>query len=520
MATTVDVAGSNAVRRFVIDPERADPEATLLTDAPTGRSWTRGEVADAVRRAAAALLERDVRPEQRVMLVLADTPVFAAFFWGAIWVGAVPVPVSTMLTDADYRFLLADSRAVGLVVSAPFAATAGTAAEDATFLQFVLVDGDAPSPGSERVDDALDAAGTAPAPFPSARDDVAFWLYTSGTTGFPKGARHRHADLDCCVDRYAAGILGMNHRDRVYSVAKLFFAYGLGNAGYFPPATGASAVLNPGRPDPHEVAEHVRTYEPTLFFAVPTFYAALLNADLAPDTFRSVRAAVSAGEALPADLHRRFRERFGVEILDGIGTTEILHIFVSNRLGASVPGTSGVPVPGYEIELRDADGHAVPDGEPGNLWVAGESVTVGYWNRTDQNRRVLHGRFMATGDEYVKRPEDGHYVYLGRSDDMLKVGGIWVSPAEVEACIVELDDVMQAAVVGADGGDGLVKPRAFVVPARDVDLTALPGRVQAHVRDRLAPYKYPRWVEVVEALPTTATGKVKRYLLRERPLVP
>jgi benzoate-CoA ligase family protein len=386
----------------------------------------------------------------------------------------------------------------------------------------VLVDGEGDAdPGrATRVDEALASAGPAPEPFPSTADDTAFWLYTSGTTGFPKGARHRHADLDCCVDSYAIGILGMNERDRIYSVAKLFFAYGLGNAGYFPPATGASAILNPGRPDPHEVAQHVRTYEPTLFFGVPTFYAALLNADLAPDTFRSVRVAVSAGEALPADLHRRFGERFAVEILDGIGTTEILHIFVSNPLGSSVPGTSGVPVPGYEIELRDADGSPVPDGEPGNLWVAGESVTVGYWNRTEQNRRVLHGRFMATGDEYVKRPDDGHYVYLGRTDDMLKVGGIWVSPAEVEACIVELDEVMQAAVVGADAGDGLVKPRAFVVPATGRDPAGLPALVQTHVRDRLASYKYPRWVEVVDSLPTTATGKVKRYLLRERPLTP
>jgi benzoate-CoA ligase family protein len=308
----------------------------------------------------------------------------------------------------------------------------------------------------------------------------------------------------------------MTAEDRVYSVAKLFFAYGLGNAGYFPADTGACAILNPARPDPVAVAEHVRTHRPTLFFGVPTFYAALLAADLAPDTFESVRIAVSAGEGLPADIHRRFGERFGVEILDGIGTTEILHVFVSNRPGESVPGTSGVPVEGYDVELRDGDGNPVPDGEPGNLWVAGESVTVGYWNRTKQNRAVLQGRFMATGDEYV-RDADGFFRYLGRSDDMLKVGGLWVSPAEVESCIVELPDVVQAAVVGAETGDGLVKPRAFVVGA-PASAEGLGERVQAHVRQRLAPYKYPRWVEVVDELPTTATGKVKRYLLREIPL--
>ncbi len=514
----VDAVAGNAIDRFVLAPERESGDATLALDAESGREWTRDEIGDGVRRAATALAERGVQPEQRVLLVCADTPTFLWFFWGAMWIGAVPVPVSTMLAEADYRFLLDDSRAVGLVVSAPFAPTAGAAARDARFLRFVLVDGDADLPGATPVDRALEGAADPPDVFPASPDDVAFWLYTSGTTGFPKGARHRHADLGACVDRYASGILQLGPADRIYSVAKLFFAYGLGNAGYFPPATGASAILNPGRPEPRAVAGHVRTHQPTLFFGVPTFYAALLDADLPGDTFTSVRAAVSAGEALPADLHRRFRDRFGVEILDGIGTTEILHIFLSNRPGASVPGTSGMPVPGYDIELRDAAGAPVPDGEPGNLWVAGESVMVGYWNRTEQNRRVLHGRFMATGDEYLRRPDDGHYVYLGRSDDMLKVGGVWVSPAEVEACIVELDDVVQAAVVGGDAGDGLVKPRAFVVAAGGAARDDLAARVQAHVRARLAPYQYPRWVELVDELPTTATGKVKRYLLRERPM--
>jgi benzoate-CoA ligase family protein len=430
--------------------------------------------------------------------------------------GAVPVPVSTMLTVDDYRFLLDDSRAVGLVVSAPFLQTAGAAAPGRSHLRFVLVDG-APEGSGESVAAAFAVASETPAVFPAAADDVAFWLYTSGTTGFPKGARHRHVDLACCTDGFARGVLDMGSEDRVYSVAKLFFAYGLGNAGYFPAGTGASAILNPGRPDPVEVGAHVREHRPTVFFAVPTFYAALLNADLPPDTFGSVRLAVSAGEALPAEIHRRFAQRFGVEIIDGIGTTEILHMFVSNRPGRSVPGTSGTPVPGYEVELRDSEGARVPPGEPGDLWVAGESVTIGYWNRTAQNRAVLHGRFIATGDRYVV-DDDGNYVYLGRSDDMLKVGGIWVSPTEVEACIVEMPEVVQAAVVGADAGDGLVKPRAFVVPRSDADRDTLPEKIQAHVREHLAPYKYPRWVELVDELPTTATGKVKRYLLRHRPL--
>ena len=517
MALRVEQASENAVERFVLAPAAAAGDHALAVDAPTGRVWTRADVAEGVSRAAAALAARGVLPEQRVLLVLADTPAFLFFFWGAMWLGAVPVPVSTMLTEADYRFLLDDSRAVGLVVSAAFLAAAGEAATGRRHLTFVLVDGDGElPPGATRVEDALSIVEDAPAPFPASADDVALWLYTSGTTGFPKGAQHRHVDLGFCTDAYARGVLAMDPNDRVYSVAKLFFAYGLGNAGYFPADTGACAILNPARPDPYAVAEHVRTHQPTLFFGVPTFYAALLGADLPAETFDSVRVAVSAGEPLPAEIHRRFGERFGVEILDGIGTTEILHIFVSNRPGHSVPGTSGVPVEGYEVELRDAEGRPVPDGEPGNLWVAGESVTIGYWNRTAQNRAVLHGRFMATGDEYV-RGADGTYTYLGRSDDMLKVGGIWVSPAEVEACIVELEGVAQAAVVGGDAGDGLVKPRAFVVATAGAQ-AGLEERVQAHVRERLAAYKYPRWVEVVDELPTTATGKVKRYLLRERPL--
>ena len=519
MATGPGPSGANAVERFVVAPAATAGDRILYVDAPTGAASTRADVADGVARAAAALAARGVQPEQRVLLVLADSPAFLFFFWGAMRLGAVPVPVSTMLTEDDYRFLLDDSRAVGLVVSAPFLPTAGAAAGGRPHLRFVLVDGDPGETSFEAAGDALGAASAAAAPpvFPASDDDIAFWLYTSGTTGFPKGARHRHADLACCTDAYARGVLQMGPDDRVYSVAKLFFAYGLGNAGYFPPDTGASAILNPLRPDPLQVAEHVRTHRPTLFFGVPTFYAALLGADLPPNTFASVRLGVSAGEPLPPDIYRRFRERFGVEILDGIGTTEILHIFVSNRPGRSVAGTSGHPVAGYEVELRDAEGAPVADGESGNLWVAGDSVTVGYWNRTAQNRGVLHGRFIATGDQYT-RDEQGNYVYLGRADDMLKVGGIWVSPAEVEACIVEMPEVAQAAVVGADAGDGLVKPRAFVVATADADHDALPEKVQAHVREHLAHYKYPRWVEVVDELPTTATGKVKRYLLRHRPL--
>ena len=499
MATMSD---ANAVRRFLVAPADADPDAVAVLDAPSGSARTRAGMVDHARRAAAELVARGVQPEQRVMLVLADTAAFLDFFWGAMWIGAVPVPVSTMLTEKDYRFLLEDSRAVGLVHSAEFAGTAGTAASDQPFLRWVIEEGGA-------------LAHADPGPiFPSTADDVAFWLYTSGTTGFPKGAMHRHADLGFCTDAYARGVLGMTAADRVYSVAKLFFAYGLGNGGYFPADTGATAILNPARPLPGEVADHVRTHRPTLFFGVPTFYAGLLATDVAADTFESVRLGVSAGEPLPAEIHRRFRERFGVEILDGIGTTELAHVFITNWPGRSKGGSSGTAVPGYEIELRDESGAPAAAGEPGRLFVAGESVMVGYWNRTERNRATLNGRFLATGDTY-RQEADGTYTCLGRDDDMLKVGGIWVSPAEVEATIAELDTVVMAAVVGAEDEHGLVKPKAFVVPTPSADRAALADEVVAHVRSRLAPYKYPRWVEVVDELPTTATGKIKRYLLRE-----
>jgi len=494
----------NAVHRFLMEPAAASPDAEAVVDAATARAWSRAEMLDGARRAAALLAAGGVQPEQRVVLALADTPAFLWFFWGTMWLGAIPVPVSTMLTAADHRFLLEDSRAVGLVLSPAFAGTAGAAAAGQRHLRLTLVAEDltageagAPDPGE---------------PFPAGDDDDAFWLYTSGTTGFPKAARHRHADLGFCCDAYARGVLGMDEHDRVYSVAKLFFAYGLGNAGYFPAGTGAPAVLNPDRPDPVAVGEHVRRFAPTLFFGVPTFYAAVLKADLPESTFATVRLGISAGEPLPAEIHRRFRERFGVELLDGIGTTELCHIFLSNRPGASEPGTTGYPVEGYTVELRDESGKPVADDEPGNLWVAGESVTAGYWRRTERNRAALHGRFMATGDVYIRRA-DGAYVAQGRTDDMLKVGGIWVSPAEVEACIVELPGVLEAAVVGAPDADGLIKPKAFVVAAGA--RAGLETAVQEHVRARLSPYKYPRWVEVVDELPKTATGKIKRYLLRE-----
>ncbi len=510
-----DQSTGNIVEGFVLARADAHPEETAVVDAVSGAGVTRAELASAAGRAAAALAAIGVRPEQRVMLVMTDTPAFLEFFWGAIWMGAVPVPVSTMLTAHDYRFLIADSRATAVVVSAPLAAAVEPALSDQPHLQATLIDGEGTF--GVTVAAAMERAGDTPAVYPATGDDAAFWLYTSGTTGFPKGAIHRHADVPFLTDSYARGVLDMDAGDVVHSVAKLFFAYGLGNAGYLAAGTGASALLNPDRPTPEEVAAIVSRHQVTLFFSVPTFCAALLNSDVPDDSFASVRLGVSAGEPLPEDIYRRFLSRFGVELVDGIGTTELGHIFISQRPGSHRPDSTGTPVDGFSIDIRNDSGESVAAGEPGALWVAGESVMSAYWKRTDRNRAALWGPYMRTGDTYVEN-EDGSYTYLGRDDDMLKVGGIWVSPAEVEACIVELETVVTAAVVGAADSDGMIKPRAFVIPASGADAAALPALVQEHVKSRLAPFKYPRWVDVVDELPLTATGKVKRYILRERAL--
>jgi len=494
----------NALHRFLIDPAAFSPDAIALTDAPTGVTTTRQELLDESRNVARLLVNRGVVAEQRILICSLDTKAFLAWFWGAMWVGAIPVPISTMLTEKDYRFLLEDSRAVALAFSPTFAPLMEKAVVDQPFLKWSQVDEDIPDLAAQ-----VDLGD----PFPAVDNDIAFWLYTSGTTGFPKGAMHRHVDLGFCTDAYAKTILGMASEDVVYSVAKLFFAYGLGNAGYFPAGTGAQSILNPGRPTPEQISEHVSSYRPTIFFGVPTSFAQLLSSEIADDTFDSVRIAVSAGEPLPPDIHHRFKERFNVEILDGLGTTELAHIAISNRPGSSVPGTSGTVVDGYEVSLRDESGLEVRDGEPGKLYVKGESVMVGYWNRTDRTRQALEGAFLATGDTYVHN-QDGTYTCLGRSDDMLKVGGIWVSPTEVESCILELPEISQVAVVGVEDQEGLVKPKAYVVLEgllSEVDVESL---VKGHVKERLAPFKYPRWVQVVDELPQTATGKIKRYLLR------
>jgi benzoate-CoA ligase len=375
--------------------------------------------------------------------------------------------------------------------------------------------GTAPA-GTHAFDELLAAASAELEAEPTSKDDAAFWLYSSGSTGFPKGCVHLHHDMLVCMQAYARGVLDISERDRCFSVAKLFFAYGLGNGLYFPFGVGATTVLFSGPPTPANVFDVVRKHRPTLFFSVPTSYAQLLAQDVEADLFASVRWGVSAGEALPPALFERFRSRFGVTILDGIGSTEILHIFISNQAEAIRPGSSGKLVPGYEARLLDDDGQPVPTGEIGNLLVKGDSTCAMYWNKHEKTKDTIEGHWIRTGDKY-SLDADGFYWYAGRSDDMLKVGGIWVSPVEVENALVEHPAVLECGVVGKEDQDRLVKPLAYVVLAAGASGTSeLAQELQSFVRSRLADYKRPRWVEFVPELPKTATGKTQRFKLRAR----
>ena len=480
------------------------------------RALTYADVQELANRTGNALRELGVEMEHRVLMICLDAPEFLGTFWGAIKIGAVPVPVNTLLRAADFRYVLEDSRARVAVVSAPLLAEVRAGFQGAPNLRHVLVAG-GPAAGSHlsyedrvaRASRSLDAA-------PTSRDDVAFWLYSSGSTGRPKGAVHLHHDMVISAETYAKQVLGFQPTDKVYSAAKLFFAYGLGNSGYFPMSVGAQSVLYPHRPTPDAVFDLLTRHRPTLFFGVPTLYAAMLATKDAEQRFdlSSLRLCISAGEALPADLYRRWRERFGVEVVDGIGTTESGHIFLSNRPGAARPGSSGLPVPGYDCAIVDDDGRPVPRGEIGSLRVRGDSTMAYYWNKHDKTKETLFGPWIQTGDKY-HQDADGYFWYDGRADDMLKVGGIWVSPVEVEATLIQHPAVLEAAVVGQEDADRLVKPRAYVVlkdPAGASD--ALASELRAFVKDKIAPYKFPRWIDFVPELPKTATGKIQRFKLR------
>ena len=504
----------NVATHFVdrhIDDGRGDSIAFHCED----RALTYRQVQELVGRTGNVLRDLGVEMEQRVLMLCLDAPEFIGTFWGAIKIGAVPIPLNTMLRAADYLYFLEDSRARVIVISAPLLAEVGSALGRATYLRHVLVARGHPGPYLSW-DDRVATASAALEAAPTSRDDAAFWLYSSGSTGAPKGVVHRHHGMMVCTETYATQVLGMRETDRVFSAAKLFFAYGLGNAGYFPMGVGAESVLYPHRPTPEAAFEVITRHRPTLFFGVPTLYAGMLAVKEAERRFdlSSLRLCVSAGEALPAEIYARWRERFGVEITDGIGTTETLHVFLSNRPGAVRPGSSGLPVPGYAAIIVDDAGQPVAQGEIGNLRVKGDSTMACYWNKHEKTRETLYGHWIQTGDKYYQ-DRDGYFWYCGRADDMLKVGGIWVSPVEVEAALVGHPAVLEAAVVGQEDSDRLIKPKAFVVLKELASASPeLGDELKRFVKDRIAPYKYPRWVEFVPDLPKTATGKIQRFKLR------
>ncbi len=470
-------------------------------------------------RFASGLAANGIRRESRIALVVLDVLEFPVAFWGALRAGVIPIPINTLLPAELMRYILSDSRAELLVVSAALLpAMQPVLAGSPALRQVVVVHGrPGRSCGHTGFEDFLGDGSGLDDPVAAHADEVAFWLYSSGSTSAPKGVRHLHSSLRATAETYGTQVLGIEPEDVVFSAAKLFFAYGLGNAMTFPMAVGASAILLPHRPTADAVLEVMRTHQPTIFGGVPTLYANLLaHSGLGAGAGSArLRRCISAGEPLPAHIGERWAEVVGTDILDGIGSTEMLHIYLSNRPGDVHYGTSGTAVPGYDLRVVTEEGTDAADDEPGELLVRGPSAAEGYWNQRARSRRTFVGEWTYTGDKYV-RQSDGYYRYCGRTDDMFKVSGIWVSPFEVEAALVSHPAVLEAAVVGHPDEDGLTKPRAFVVLQDGWEgAPSLMQTLQLHVKERAGPWKYPRWIEVVPDLPKTATGKIQRFKLRE-----
>ncbi|MCW5654584.1 benzoate-CoA ligase family protein [Hydrogenophaga sp.] len=492
-------------------------KVALIDDAGT---LTYGQLADQVQRFAGALAALGLRREERVLLLMHDSSDWVVAFLGALHAGVVPVAVNTLLTAQDYAYMLANSRAQAALVSGALLPTLQTALDslqgqgghEVRHLVVSRASGALPEGAHDFA--ALLARSQPATAADTHGEEPAFWLYSSGSTGAPKGTVHTQANLYWTAELYGKAVLGLRESDVVFSAAKLFFAYGLGNALSFPLSVGASVVLMAERPTPQACFKRFVEQRPTIFYGAPTGYGGMLaSPDLPARSQVALRLCSSAGEALPQDIGERWTRHFGVDIIDGIGSTEMLHIFLSNRPGDVRYGTTGKPVPGYEIELRGEDGRAVADGEIGDLYIRGPSAALMYWNNRGKSRDTFQGGWTKAGDKYT-RDADGYCTYAGRNDDMLKVSGIYVSPFEVEATLVQHPAVLEAAVIGKTDADGLTKTKAFVVLKAGAQ--ASEAELQAFVKERLAPYKYPRFIEFLSELPKTATGKIQRFRLRER----
>ncbi len=502
----------NAADYFVdrhIRERRGNKTAVICED----RSVTYAEIQAGMNQVGNALKSLGVRMEERVALLLFDTEIYPQAFFGAIKMGAVPICLNTLMRPNDYLYFLNDSRARVLMIDVGLLNVIEPVKAECRFLEhIVVVNGPAPA-GMISFAELMAGQSQELEEAPTTPDDACFWLYSSGSTGQPKGTIHLQHDMVYSAETYGKQVLGIRESDLCFSAAKLFFAYGLGNALYFPFSVGAAAVYLPVRPTPALVYETIRRYKPTLFYGVPTLYAAMLQTEGSLD---GVRLCVSAGEALPANILKRWVDRHGVQIADGIGSTEAVHIFISNSPESITPGSSGKEVPGYEARIVDENFQDLPDGEVGTLLIKGDSVAAAYWNKHEKTKSTILGEWLNTDDKYCK-DKDGYYYYVGRTDDMLKVGGIWVSPIEVEACLITHPAVLECAVVGAPDSDNLIKPKAYVVLNEGYTGDAkLENDLKEYVKQTLAHYKYPRWVEFISELPKTATGKVKRFELRMR----
>ena len=497
----------------LLSRNREWPRKQAYVQADTGLSLDYGTLEDQARRWASALLAEGFEPEQRVLLAMHDTLEWPVAFLGCILAGVVPIAVNTLLTGKDFEFMLRDSRAKGLIASSALLPQFAPLLDGRlSSLKKVYIGQGGDAMGHPRLADLIAAHPPLAQACETGPDDACFWLYSSGSTGSPKGTVHLHSHLMPTAVLYAQAILGLRHDDVVFSAAKLFFAYGLGNALTFPLSVGATTVLWPGRPTPDDVFAVLKQHRPSIFYGVPTLYASLLAHPERPSAQElGLRMCTSAGEALPAEIGNHWQKAYGCEILDGIGSTEMLHIFLSNRPGQVRYGTTGQAVPGYELRLINDEGNPCGVGELGELQIKGPSAALLYWGNRAKTKATFCGEWTRSGDKY-SCDSDGYYTYGGRSDDMLKVGGIYVSPFEVEASLMTHPAVLEAAVIGVADEEGLIKPKAYVVLKRGQKASL--DDLKAHVKSQLAPYKYPRWIEIIDELPKTATGKIQRFKLR------